>query len=291
MPISRRRLITGSAALGALGWGGLGLASPAAAAPAIEQLFFEDPLSGLSGALGADDDGYCVTAVDLAGDKPNANFLMSLGDEIDSAVGLDVPVGEIEETLSAGADEGYRLRSLCSQRAGQSVIMLMQYGGVAAPDAWYLRKTPEEYQAIVTQASRNGREPVYVSVDNQSGPPRFTVITRRTSAAWEARHNLKRSELGPLATAMKAKGLRIARSVPYSLGGEVRFCNLFRPAGAHGWEAWLDSEADFETRHAGLSAKGYVLLQCIRFSDGGKPQISAVWQRAQNAGQDLFWGN
>lgn len=286
MQTSRRQLITGAAALGAAG---LGLAGPARA-EAYGQSISNEPLSNLDGLMGDDGEGYCLTAMDLEMGAAKVDVVWTRTGAPNGVAAFSVAAAETAGVIDDALSESYRLRSLCSQGGGK-VMMLFEFGGQPAPEKWYLRQTAAEYQQTVTSASRAGLEPVYVSVDNQDGAPRFTTLLRRSKTQWEARHHVKRSELTDLALAMKAKGLRVARSVPYLLGGELRFCNLYRPAGTLIWESWMIDETEFEARHGRYQAKGCNLLQAIRFVDGGRASWSAVWQQPIASDPDLFWGS
>ncbi|MBI1405579.1 MAG: hypothetical protein GC145_05585 [Caulobacter sp.] len=287
MQTSRRQLITGGAAVAGLA--GLGLAGPARAA-AYNQDVSDALLGELAGVIDIDDEGYCVTALDLEVGAAKANVVMTQMDSPGGVPVFGVAAADVAGLIDEARPEAYRLRSLCSQGNGQ-VMMLFELAGPPAPEQFHLRQTASEYQKMVTAASRTGLEPVYVSVDNQDGAPRYTSLLRRSTTAWEARHNVKRGELTDLALAMKAKGLRPARCVPYLLGGELRFCTLYRPAGLSGWESWIVDEADLPARHQTYEAKGYALQQAIRFVEAGKPRWSTVWQQPSQTGQALFWGS
>ena len=122
------------------------------------------------------------------------------------------------------------------------------------------------------------------------GAPRFTTLLRRSSTAWVARHGLKLEDLTPLTAALKAKGFRLARTVPYLDAGALRFASLYRPAGKHGWQAWV-GDADPSVRDKEFRAQGFALLQAVSYDTSAGRRWSCVWQKAVGEAQDYFWGS
>lgn len=286
MTTNRRAMIAGLAGIGLAAGGGV-RAATAAAAP-------QDIFSGPAAEFGSgfiEDGGFSPTGVDLSGGGfGRVDVVVSAIAPPPGLAAFNMMRFELPAAIQDGTDKGYRLRGLCVQAHAETVIALFQLGGPPGPESWHIGQTPAEYQALVGQAARTGLEPVFISVDNMDGAPRFTTLLRRSTTAWEARHGLKLADLTPLTKAMQARGFRLARSVPYLAAGALRFANLYRPAGQHGWQAWVGDE-DPSVRDQQFRAQGYALLQAVSYEEGGKRRWSCVWQKAEGAPQDYFWGN
>lgn len=281
---NRRAMIAGLASLGALA-----LAHPALAASPAGQDIDVAALDELDGVFGSED-GFCPTGLDLNADGLTATTLWSAVETDRGMAGYGLAAARLEEAIAAGGKDGYRLRSLCAQAADGPMMALFERGGAPAPERYHLRQSGADYQAMVTGAAKAGLEPVYVSVDTHEGAPRFTTILRRAAGAWEARHDVKPGDMTALTQAMKARGLRLARSVPYLQGEELRFLSLYRAAGPHGWQAWMLEEADLKARHEQYRGQGHVMLQAIRYPVGDRMMWSCVWQSPAGAPADYFWG-
>lgn len=285
MTTNRRMMIAGLGGLTVTALAG------AARAAAAAQDILEEAVADLAPGFGLDDDGVGPTSIDLScGRFGPVCVVLTQDSTTPGLVGFGLPQDKLSTLIADGAKEGFRLRGLCVERHGETVMALWQQGGPPAPESWHVGQTPAEYQALVDRAGRTGLEPVFVSVDNMDGAPRFTTLLRRSTTAWEARHGLKLADLTPLTKAMQARGFRLARTVPYLDAGALRFASLYRPAGQHGWQAWVGDE-DPSVRDQQFRAQGHALLQAVSYEDGGKRRWSCVWQKADGPPQDYFWGN
>lgn len=252
------------------------------------QQLLEKPLSQFQ-KFWAPSSGPSPTFIDAAVGQTGVVDAIVSRDGLCAAV-FDMAGVEIANVYRDAAESGMSMRSLARCGGLDRYMALFQIGGQRPSTEWSLADTAAGYQARVNSAVKRGLEPVWLSIDNIQGEPRFTSLYRRTVGAWEARHNVKPSELTPLTKAMQAKGFRVARAVPYFSGGELRFASLFRPAGPHGWQAWVGDE-DPLVKHRQFEAQGYSMLQATSYTVAGKRRWSCVWQRAVGARQDLTWGN
>lgn len=287
MRTNRRAMIAGLTGLGLAGFAAPRVAR-AAAGPL--QDIYEDPVEDFGPGLGPDDDNYSPSSLDLSGGGFGKVCVVVTQLALPGLVGFGQPIAKLPDVVKEGAANDFRLRGLCVQQHGATVMALFQLEGGPGPESWHIGQTAAEYQALVARAEREGLEPVSISVDNMDGAPRFTTLLRRSSTAWVARHGLKPSDLTPLTAALKAKGFRLARFAPYLDAGELRFAVLFRPAGPHGWQAWLGDE-DPGARDKEFRAQGFALLQAVSYEDGGKRRWACIWQKAEGAAQDYYWGN
>ena len=280
----RRTMIAGLTGLGFAA-----LARPALAAAPLQDII-EVEADELGEGMGVED-GFSPTSIDLSGGGfGRACVLVSEAGASSGLLGCGLRQAQLPGLIRDGAAEGYRLRGLCVQEHALTVMALFQQGGGPAPESWHIGQTPAEYQALVSRAEREGLEPAAISVDNMDGAPRFTTLLRRSSTAWVARHGLKLEDLTPLTTALKARGFRLARTVPYLDAGQLRFASLYRPAGRHGWQAWV-GDADPSIRDREFRAQGFALLQAVSYDTSAGRRWSCVWQKAVGEAQDYFWGN
>ncbi len=287
MTTNRRAMIAGLAGLGLA----TGVGARAAMAAAAGQDIFTGPVADFGEGFIDDGDGYSPTSLDLAGGGfGKVDMVVSEIAPLPGLAAFGISNADLPGVIKEADGKGYRLRGLCVQTHAEKVMTLFQLGGTAGPESWHISQTPAEYQALVSRAARTGLEPVFISVDNMAYHPRFTTLLRRSTSAWEARHGLKLADLTPLTKAMQARGFRLARTVPYLDFGDLRFASLYRPAGKHGWQAWVGDE-DPNVRDQEFRAQGFALLQAVSYQEGGKRRWSCVWQKAEGAAQDYFWGN
>lgn len=284
MRIDRRTVMTGVAGLTAAGLG----SGRARAAGPLAQGWTETPLEGFTGLLPPLQDGSAATFIDapcfLFG---SADLVFTAGASDYSRAAFGVAPLDVGDLLANSP--GYALRSLALHGEGK-VMALLSKGGPPAPESWAISQRPEQYQALIASMGRSGLEPIWVSVDNLDGAPRFTTVWRKSSTAWEARHGVKSGDLTALTKAMQAKGLRPARFAPYLDAGQLRFAVLYRPAGKHGWQAWVGDESP-EQRDKEFRAQGFALLAATSYEEAGKRRWACIWQKAVDAPQDYIWGN
>lgn len=282
MRMDRRAVLTGGAAVAGLAGAGM------AHAAARSQVWGEEPLKGYSGSFPDKGDGMGATFIDAAcGAADTVNMVLTAGAAEWCEPFFGMTAAQIERLFAHNAD--YGLRSLT--RHGKDRFMAMfSADGPPAPEGYAVAESAEQYQARIVSMTRNGLEPVWVSVDNIDGAPRFTTVWRRSSTAWQARHGVKSADLSALTQAMQAKGMRPARFAPYLDGGQVRFAVLYRPAGKHGWQAWVGDDSP-DVRGKAFVAQGHALLAATSYPEGGKQRWACIWHKAVGAPQDYIWGN
>lgn len=283
MQTDRRRVMAGLAGLGLAGAG----TGAAAAAPA--QIVAVGPADAMLAGPGVFGGDYTVTVLDrVCGQEDEVAFVLTSGALAQGGVNVDLLYDKLYAWVEAGKDA--RLRHLHTRQGWHSLMAVYETGGRPGAANWYPDQTEEEFADTLDGIGRMELEPATISVQSRRGLFRFTTVFRKASGPWEVRRGLGEAELAPLVEAMRAKGLRLARALPYLKDGEVRFVTLFLPAGPHDW-TWSLGETGPDAAPDDPQASGFALLQAAPWDVGDKRRWCCIWQKAVGAPQDYFWGN
>jgi CubicO group peptidase (beta-lactamase class C family) len=184
--------------------------------------------------------------------------------------------------------QGYRLRYINGYAVGGRPYYAAIWDKSTGP-AWQARHglTAEQYQAAVTDLSRQGFAPSHVSVFDVGGTPRFAAIFERGGPQWVARHGLTGAQYQQAFNDFARQGYRLKVVSGYRQGGGDRYAAIWTKAGGPHWSARHGIPgAHYQTVFDNYRYQSWVPQSIEAFNSSSGVRFNGIWQNTAFRAQD-----
>lgn len=179
------------------------------------------------------------------------------------------------------AKQGYRLTFVNGYAIGDKPYYAAIWEKKAGP-AWQARHglTAEQYQAAVTDMSKQGFGLSHVSAFSVGGSPRFAAIFEKGGPAWVARHGLSPSDYQKAFDDFAQQGYRLKVVSGYRQGSGDRYAALWTKSSGPQWSA----------RH-GIAAGNYQAVFDNYLYQSWQPRYIEAFNGASGVRFNGLWEN
>jgi CubicO group peptidase (beta-lactamase class C family) len=186
-------------------------------------------------------------------------------------------------------NQGYRLTYV----NGYSVAGQARYSGI-----WEKRSgaamrarhglTSSQYQAAVTEATRDGYGLTHVSAFSVGGSPRFAAIFEKNSGVWLARHDLSASEYQKAFNTFGSQGWRLKMVSGYRDGNSDRYAALWtKQVGPYYSARHGIPNAHYQAVFDNHLYQSYEPSYLQAFNASSGVRFNAIWTNTVFKGSDL----
>lgn len=187
------------------------------------------------------------------------------------------------------AKQGYRLTFVNGYAVGDKPYYAAIWEKKAGP-AWRARHglTAEQYQAAVTDLSKDGYALSHVSAFSIGGSPRFAAIFEKGGPAWAARHGLTPAEYQNAFNDFAKQGYRLKLVSGYKQGNSDRYAAIWIKSGGPQWSArhgitGTNYQAVFDNYRYQSWEPRYIEA----FNSSSGVRFNGVWENTTFKAQDL----
>ena len=148
--------------------------------------------------------------------------------------------------------------------------------------------TAEQYQAAVTDLSKQGYALAHVNAFDLGGSPRFAAIFEKGGPAWVARHGLTGAQYQQAFEDFGKQGYRLKVVSGYRQGGGDRYAAVWTKAGGPQWSARHGiPDEHYQTVFDNYRYQSWQPLYIDGFNATGGVRFNGVWQNTAFKPQDL----
>jgi len=149
--------------------------------------------------------------------------------------------------------------------------------------AWLARHAMDEagYQAEVTKQKQAGYRPDRISAADINGKVIFACIFNKTSAPWEARHNMTSQQYQTeYNNWVGSKGYRLVEVCGYKRNGQETYAAVWEKSPGTAYVARHAMSADaFQNEFNTQYANGYKPVRVSAFEVGGQSRYAAIFEK------------